>query len=218
MIAAAHQAGRDPAEITLLAVSKTFPQSPLREAFAAGQVDFGENRIQEAQEKVPQLSDLNAEWHLIGHLQSNKARRAVELFDVIHTLDSEKIARRVGLIATQLERRIRVYAQVDLAGEIQKSGVTPDDLDSLLAAISDQSHLQLEGLMCIPPWSSDAESTRPYFRRLARLLDQINQRRPQPVRGLSMGMSNDFAVAIEEGSTLVRVGTAIFGSRRKPGP
>ena len=216
--AAAQRAGRNPAEVALLAVSKTFPQDPIREAFTAGQVHFGENRIQEAHNKVPLLSDLQAEWHLIGHLQSNKARRAVQLFDVIQTLDSVKITRRVGLQAAQIGKRIRVYAQVDLAGETQKSGVAPEDLESLLEEVSNQSYLDLEGLMCIPPWSTDPERTRPYFKRLARLLDGINQHQARPLKGLSMGMSNDFAVAIEEGSTLVRVGTAIFGSRQKTQP
>ena len=216
--AAAQRAGRNPAEVALLAVSKTFPQDPIREAFAAGQVHFGENRIQEAHHKVPLLSDLQAEWHLIGHLQGNKARRAVQLFDVIQTLDSVKITRRVGLQAAQIGKRIRVYAQVELAGETQKSGVAPEDLDTLLEEVSNQSCLDLEGLMCIPPWSTDPEMTRPYFKKLARLLDGINQHRARPLKGLSMGMSNDFAVAIEEGSTLVRVGTAIFGSRQKTQP
>ncbi len=206
-------ASRDPSEIKLLAVSKTFSPEKVEQAFQSGQRNFGENRIQEAEHKIPQLKELQIEWHLIGHLQSNKARKAVELFDVIQTVDSPKIASRISRIAEEAGKAQRVYLQVNIGEEQQKSGVQPQQAEGLSETIDSLAGLELLGLMAIPPFHEDPERSRPYFRRLAQLLSSLNSRRSQPLRGLSMGMSHDFEVAIEEGATLLRVGTAIFGAR-----
>lgn len=213
LAAAAHSAGRDPSEVRLLAVTKTFPVDVVREAVKAGQMLFGENRVQEAQLKIPELQDKNLEWHLIGHLQSNKARAAVELFDVIETIDSEKIARRVDRICGELDRRMPVLIEVNIGEEPQKEGVAPAQVKALARLIDGLPQLELRGLMALPPFSDDPEHSRPYFRRLADLLKELNDGRPCPLTELSMGMSSDFVVAIEEGATLVRVGTSIFGER-----
>jgi pyridoxal phosphate enzyme (YggS family) len=201
------RAGRAREEITLIAVSKTFPADAIREAYAAGLRDFGENYVQEFESKKPALADLEgARFHLIGHLQSNKSKRAAELFDVIQTLDTIKLARRLN----DAGRRLEVMIEVKLSEEETKSGAAVEDLPALVEAVRACPQLRLSGLMTMPPWSDDAEASRPYFRRLRRLAEQYG------VRGLSMGMSHDFEVAIEEGATHIRVGTALFGPRKRP--
>jgi pyridoxal phosphate enzyme (YggS family) len=203
---AAAKAGRPVSGITLVAVTKVFPASAIREAYALGLRDFGENYLQEFEGKHPLVEDLaEARFHLIGHLQSNKARRAAELFQSIQTVDSEKLARRLDAA----EKPLDVMLEVKLSAEESKFGASPDELPALIAAVRSCAHLNLLGLMTMPPWSDDAEQSRPYFRRLRELADRHGLAR------LSMGMSHDLEVAIEEGSTHVRVGTALFGRRQK---
>jgi pyridoxal phosphate enzyme (YggS family) len=185
----------------------------IEEAVEAGQLRFGENRIQEAIDKIPQLPNPALQWHLIGHLQSNKARRAVELFDMIETLDRPKIVRRVGALAEDLGKDLEVLIQVNVGAEVQKSGINPKELPTIVDLVESFPRLKLRGLMAIPPYASDPEASRPYFRELRRLVEQLNKNRSAPLPELSMGMSHDFQIAIEEGATLVRVGTAIFGRR-----
>jgi pyridoxal phosphate enzyme (YggS family) len=207
MAAAAERAGRDVSDITLIAVTKVFPASAIRDAYQLGLRDFGENYLQEFEAKFPELQDLSgARFHLIGHLQSNKAKRAAELFQVIETVDTEKLARRLDAAGKPLE----VMIEVKLSAEEAKAGADPAELRSLIAAVRDCPNLQLTGLMTMPPWSDDAEPSRPYFRRLCELA------REHGLGKLSMGMSHDLEVAIEEGATHVRVGTALFGKRTKP--
>ncbi len=200
------RAGRNADEIALLAVTKVFPASIIEEAYAAGLRDFGENYVQEFEQKHPAVEGLDgARFHLIGHLQSNKARRAAEIFQVIETVDSAKLAHRLN----EAGRPLEVMLEVKLSGEQAKSGAAPEELAALVEAVSGCPNLRLSGLMTMPPWSDDAEASRPYFRRLRELAGRHGLRR------LSMGMSHDLEVAIEEGSTEVRVGTALFGPRRK---
>jgi pyridoxal phosphate enzyme (YggS family) len=204
--AAARRAGRERAGITLIAVTKTFPPSLIREAYDAGLRVFGENYIQEFERKWPELEDLEgARFHFIGHLQSNKARRAVELFDAIETVDSAKLARRLDEAAG---REIETMIEVKLSGEEAKSGACPEELPALIEAIRGCPNLKLTGLMTMPPWSDEPERSRPYFRRLRELAERCG------LPNLSMGMSHDLEVAVEEGATHVRVGTALFGSRK----
>lgn len=214
---AAERAGRNAEDVTLIAVSKTFDPDTIQLAVNVGARDLGENRVQEAREKAGQISG-DVRWHLIGHLQSNKARHAVETFDVIHTIDSVDLAGRVDRLASELNRRPEVLIQVDLAHEETKSGADESELPSIIQRLDASQHLELRGLMVLPPFYDSPEQTRPYFRRLRELLESLNRERT-PSHGslteLSMGMSHDFEVAIEEGATLVRVGTAIFGSRQK---
>lgn len=206
---AAQRVGRDPSEIKFVAVSKTHPASVLREAIDASINVFGENKVQEAESKITEIGRDKAEWHLIGHLQSNKARKAVQLFDVIQSLDSLELAQRLERICEEEKRNeLSVFIQVDLAGEATKSGVAEADLQELVNYLKTCKCLMLNGLMSLPPYFEDAEKTRPFFKRLCELRDEI-----LPGGELSMGMSNDFEVAIEEGATIIRVGTAIFGSR-----
>jgi len=203
---AARRVGRSRMEITLIAVSKKFSAEVIREAYAGGLRCFGENYVQEFEAKHPALGDLTGvEYHLIGHLQSNKARPAAELFQVVETVDSEKIARRLD----QVGRPLEVMIEVKLSLEDFKSGAAPDALPALIDAIRTCPNLRLTGLMTMPPWSDDPEATRPYFRRLAELARHFG------LPKLSMGMSHDLEAAIEEGATHVRVGTALFGPRRK---
>ena len=213
---AARRCGRDPKEITLVAVSKTHPVAVLKEALAAGATDFGENRVQEAESKIPALRSEAARWHLIGHLQANKARRAVKLFDVVHTLDSVSLAHRLDRSCAEEDRaELPVLIQVDLAGEAAKSGVPATGLTELVGIVKQCSRLRFQGLMTLPPFLEDSERIRPFFRRLRELRDELQATGnfgDQPGE-LSMGMSHDFEVAIEEGATIVRVGTAIFGER-----
>jgi pyridoxal phosphate enzyme (YggS family) len=208
--AAAARVERTADEVRLIAVSKTHPPETLRAAIAAGATDFGENRVQEAEGKIMELGRRAARWHLIGHLQGNKARRAVELFDVIHSLDSVALALRLERICDETGREeLPVLLQVDLGGEATKSGVAEADLSALVETVTVCKRLRLLGLMTLPPFFEDAERARPYFRRLRELRDE----RLAGAGELSMGMSHDFVVAIEEGATMVRVGTAIFGAR-----
>lgn len=205
--AAVHRSGRSASDVTLVAVSKTHPASVVLGALGAGQTIFGENKVQEAEWKRPEVGA--GEWHLIGHLQSNKARKAVKVFDVIESVDSLELAQRLERIcAEEGVERLPVYVQVDLAGEVTKTGATEDELPAIIDYVKSCSRLELKGLMTIPPYIEDVEKVRPFFRRLRELRDRL-----VPGGGLSMGMSHDFEAAVEEGSTLVRVGTAIFGER-----
>lgn len=207
---AAHKAGRSAGEITLIAVSKTHPAQVVREAIEAGAGVLGENKVQEAEEKIAEIGREAARWHLIGHLQSNKARKAARLFDVIHTLDSVELAARLERICIEENvSELSVFAQVDLAREATKSGIGEKDLPELIEFLRGGCpHLKLEGFMTLPPFFEDSESARPFFKKLRVLRDEL-----LPAGKLSMGMSHDFQVAIEEGATHVRVGTAIFGER-----
>lgn len=212
---AAERSGRRAQDITLIAVSKTFDADIVQVAADAGVRDFGENRVQEAAGKVPRVRGDNLRWHLIGHLQSNKARTAVATFDFIHTIDNGNLVDRLNRIAGELGRRLPVLAQVDLAGESTKSGVDEKDLPGVLETFERAGSLDLLGFMTMPPFFDEPEQARGYFRRLRELMETINRcRTPEKrLRELSMGMSHDFEVAIEEGATMVRIGTAIFGSR-----
>lgn len=204
--AACAAAGRPRGDVLLLAVTKVFPAQVLLDAYAAGMREFGENYVQEFEGKAPLLGPLpGARFHLIGHLQSNKSRKAGELFDVIQTVDSEKLARRLSELGKPLE----VMIEVKLSEEEAKHGCAPADLPALAAAIRALPNLALTGLMTMPPWSEDAELSRPYFRRLRELA------RIEGLHQLSMGMSHDLEVAIQEGATIVRVGTALFGKRKR---
>jgi pyridoxal phosphate enzyme (YggS family) len=206
---AAEKANREPREIKLVAVSKTHPAETVREAIEAGAGVFGENKVQEAEAKIEALGRDSAEWHLIGHLQSNKARKAVRLFDVIHSLDSIELAARLERLCEEEGRAaLPVFVQVDLAKEATKNGIEEKDLPELVEFLRGAKHLKFDGLMVLPPFFEDPEETRPFFRRLRELRDKF-----LPGGELSMGMSHDFAVAIEEGATLIRVGTSIFGER-----
>lgn len=215
---AAESCGRNPSGIQLLAVSKTFPAEDVAFALDAGQFQFGENKIQEGQQKIPALALLGGagrkpEWHLIGHLQSNKAAPAVELFDLIETLDSPRLAAKLEHQAAKRDKRQRVLIQINVGNEEQKSGIEADQAIDFAREVESADSLLLEGLMAIPPWDEDPERSRPHFRSMKRLFDEVCSALGRPLPTLSMGMSHDFAVAIEEGSTLVRVGTAIFGRR-----
>jgi pyridoxal phosphate enzyme (YggS family) len=213
---AASRAGRNADDVKLVAVSKTHPVDVLNDALAAGIHVFGENKVQEAESKIESIGREKAEWHLIGHLQSNKARRAVQLFDVIHSVDSLELATRLERICTEENREsLPIFVQVDLAREETKSGVEESDLPALVSYLRLCRRLRFEGLMLLPPYDDDAEATRPYFRRLREIRDELaGQNAFVGGRGeLSMGMSHDFEIAIEEGATVVRVGTAIFGER-----
>jgi pyridoxal phosphate enzyme (YggS family) len=215
---APHRANRSPASITLVAVSKTFPLEFVRAAAACGQLIFGENRVQEAAAKAEALGDLPLEWHLIGHLQSNKARKAVAAVQWIQSIDSLELLKRTEEAAGDLGVRRSVLLQVDLAHEATKHGADARALPALAAAAVDARWLTLEGLMTIPPFPDQPEDSRPWFRRLREVRDNlIDAGIPAAHLGhLSMGMSDDFEVAIEEGATIVRVGTAIFGRRPVP--
>ena len=203
---AAERCRRDPAGIQLLAVTKKFPADVVREAYGLGMRQFGENYVQEFELKQPALKDLkDARFHLIGHLQSNKARKAADLFQMIQTIDSTKLAERIDGMNVKLD----VMIEVKLSDEESKHGAAPEELDEIVAAVKASGNLALRGLMTIPPWSADPESPRPFFRKLRELNESY--RLPE----LSMGMSADLETAIEEGSTIVRVGTALFGPRRK---
>jgi pyridoxal phosphate enzyme (YggS family) len=212
--AAADRAGRDPASIQLVAVSKTFPSDYVRAAADAGQADFGENRVQEALRKMDETRDLRLRWHLVGHLQSNKAKK-VGGFDVVHSIDGAALLQAVDGAATAVGRRIDLLVQVDLAGEATKHGAREDELLPIFEAARRARATRVTGLMLLPPAVDDPQSARPFFRELRAVRERLLDRGVDPgmVKELSMGMSHDFEVAIEEGATLVRVGTAIFGSR-----
>jgi pyridoxal phosphate enzyme (YggS family) len=218
--AAARRAGRTPEEITLMAVSKTFPPELIREAYGAGVRVFGENRVQEFAGKAGVVRDLTeAEWHLIGHLQSNKTTKAVELFGAVDSLDSVRLAERLNSFAEAAGKTLPVLIEINVGGEEAKSGIAPrsEELEQILLGAPRWKNLAIRGLMTVPPYTEDPEGARAYFRQLREIRDGIAVRRLPAVLMdvLSMGMSHDFEVAIEEGSTCVRVGTAIFGERAK---
>lgn len=203
---AAARSGRNPQEIKLIAVTKVFPVDAILEGYDAGLRDFGENYVQEFEGKAPRVSGLEgARFHLIGHLQSNKTRKAAELFQVVHTVDSAKLARRLDDTGTPLD----VLIEVKLSHEETKSGADAAEIEGIVETLRAAKHVRLTGLMTVPPWSEDAELSRPYFARLRAMAEQFH------LPELSMGMSNDMEVAIEEGATWVRVGTALFGRRIK---
>lgn len=208
------RSGRSADAAQLLVVSKTWPAERVAEVVAAGHNAYGENRVQEGEEKIPQLPD-HLQWHLIGHLQRNKVRKALPLFQTLHSIDSLKLARYTSNIAGELGCKPDIYLQVDLAGEEAKNGYTPDKLRDDLDALLTLENVSILGLMCIPPMAATPEDARPWFAKLRELRDEMEQRAGRSFPGLSMGMSGDFEVAIEEGSTIVRVGSAIFGSRAK---
>jgi pyridoxal phosphate enzyme (YggS family) len=214
--AAALRCNRSPDEITLIAISKTHPTEVIRAGIDLGLTDFGENRVQEAEGKILELGRKAARWHLVGHLQANKARRAVSLFDYVHSLDSPSLAERLDrLCAVQQREALPVLIQIDLGGEETKTGIDPRELPELLEATAACQRLRLIGLMTLPPYFEDPDCARPYFKTLRELRDKLQRQghfgeRPGE---LSMGMSHDFEIAIQEGATMVRVGTAIFGER-----
>ena len=214
--AAAEKCGRAPGEVTLVAISKTHPASVVKQLIELGTADVGENRVQEAAEKVNEVGRDKARWHLVGHLQANKARRAVNIFDVIHSLDSVDLAERLDRICIEEGREsLPVLIQVDLGHEETKSGIDESELTHLVDSLGPLTRLKLIGLMTLPPFLDDPEQSRPFFRRLREMRDELARRGAFGDRAgeLSMGMTHDFAVAIEEGATMVRIGTAIFGER-----
>jgi pyridoxal phosphate enzyme (YggS family) len=221
IVVAAKRVGRNPDSVTLMAVSKTVDQERIHQASVAGIRLFGENRVQEFEQKFPDAdSRRNAEWHLIGHLQTNKARKAVEIFDAVDSVDSLRLAEKLDHAAASSANKLPVLIEINVGGEESKSGVPLDSprLADLLQGVGRLEHLQVRGLMAVPPFAENPEATRLYFRLLRDLRDSVAQRKLPGIQMdvLSMGMSHDFEVAIEEGSTCVRVGTAIFGERPKP--
>src|SRR5271165_250999 len=215
VLTAARRAGRSAEEITLIGVSKTHPAEAIREAYAAGLRHFGENRVQEWEGKQGALQDLNATWHLIGHLQSNKAARAAKLFHAIDSVDDFALAQRLDRARGEsgVTGKMRVLIEVHIAAEESKTGAAADELPALAEKIAGLPMLELAGLMCIPPFAENAEDARPHFRRLREMRDELAKHLGGALPVLSMGMSHDFEVAIEEGATEVRVGTALFGTR-----
>jgi pyridoxal phosphate enzyme (YggS family) len=220
--AAAHRAGRGPEAIALMAVSKTVAPAAIREAYAAGLRLFGENRVQELARKIEALRDLpDAEWHMIGHLQANKSHKAAELFAAVDSVDSLRLAQRLNVSALQLGKKIAVLLEINVGGEAAKSGMvrSSPELEQILRAAPALENLQIRGLMTVPPFTGDKHGARPYFCQLRELQSELQRKiaalgLPRvEMKQLSMGMSHDFEVAIEEGSTCVRVGTAIFGER-----
>jgi PLP dependent protein len=218
ILAAARRSNRNPDQIALMAVTKTFPPESIREAYDAGLRLFGENRVQEFAGKAKALSDLrDAGWHMIGHLQSNKAGKAAELFAAVDSVDSLRLAEKLNAAAKELGKKLSVLIEINIAGETAKSGLQPQskELDELLQSVSSLKYLEFQGLMTVPPLTENPENARPYFQKLRLLRDDIARRAFPGVsmEVLSMGMSHDFEAAIEEGSTCVRLGTAIFGDR-----
>ncbi len=215
--AAASRAGRDPSEVILMGASKTVDPDRIALATQLGLQHVGENYVQEAAAKFDHLSDLrqSATWHLIGHLQTNKVRQALQLFDIIGTVDSERLAHRIDTVAGETGKRVPVYVEVNMGSEISKTGVDPDRLTDLAHAISACNNLQVIGLMAVPPFTPDPDGARRYFRWLREMRDNLNSSQvfDYPVEGLSMGMSHDFEVAVEEGATVVRLGSSIWGAR-----
>lgn len=214
--AAVKSCGREPDSVKLIAISKTHPASVIKRVIELGALDIGENRVQEAEGKIPEIGRDAARWHLVGHLQANKARRAVHLFDVIHSVDSLDLAGRLDRLCREEDRgKLAVLVQVDLGHEETKSGIDESELTHLVEGLGPLERLELSGLMTLPPFFDDPEQSRPFFRRLRKLRDELAARGAFGGREgeLSMGMTNDFEVAIEEGATMVRVGTAIFGER-----
>ncbi|HXV60849.1 MAG TPA: YggS family pyridoxal phosphate-dependent enzyme [Vicinamibacteria bacterium] len=212
MAGACRRVGREIDSVRLVAVAKTRTPDEIRLAVEAGVRIIGENRVQEAERKQPELENL--EWHLVGHLQKNKVKKAIELFELIHSVDSVDLARRVDRLASEMARIQRVLLQVDLAGETTKYGLAESEVIGALESFKEFSHLKVEGLMVLPPFHEDPQDARPYFRRLRVLGERAQRDDLIPSLELSMGMSHDFEVAIEEGSTYIRIGTALFGERR----
>ena len=210
---AALRAGRDPKEVKLLAASKTRTQEEIREAFQAGVKLFGENRVQEAREKVPALSDLPITWHMIGHLQTNKVKHAVELFHCIESVDRKNLVDELVKRLRRVGKKMPILIEVKLSPEETKHGCSVEELPALVEYVLQFPELQLQGLMTVPPYLENPEEVRPYFRQLRELRDSLEERFSIKLPELSMGMSHDFPVAVEEGATIVRVGTAIFGPR-----
>ena len=213
MTEAALRSGRDPASVRLVAVTKTFPVETVQAAYGCGLRDFGENRVQEFQQKIPRLHTPEAAFHLIGHLQSNKVRPAMA-FDWIETVDSERLARRLSRAASESGKVLSVLIEVKLGEEETKTGISENRLRELVTAVTPLPGLALRGLMTMPPYTEDPEGARPFFRRLRELRDCLQAEFPD-LRELSMGMSRDFRSAIEEGATIVRIGTALFGPRKR---
>lgn len=213
---AAQKAGRDPASVTIVAVTKTVDAERVQEALSSGIRFLGENRVQEAREKIGKIGR-GVQWHLIGHLQSNKARQAVTLFDMVHSLDTLRLAEALDREAGKLGKTVPVLVQVNLSGEESKFGLPSRNAIDLIRSVSKMKHLLVEGLMTIPPYDEDVETARPIYSRLRELAGDIERCHLPHVRmaHLSMGMSHDFETAVEEGATLVRIGTAIFGERKK---
>ncbi len=220
------RAGRRTEDVTIVAVSKTFPFEAIRAAYDAGLRHFGENRVQEWESKQPRVADLDATWHLIGHLQGNKARRAAGLFNRVDSVDSLPIVQKLdggfaadhidekgGVTVVERDKQLQVLIEVRLSDEATKSGAAESDLPAIAEGVAKLAHLRLLGLMTLPPFLDDPEKVRPYFSKLRELRDDLAQRLGQPLPVLSMGMSHDFDVAIEEGATEIRVGTALFGER-----
>lgn len=207
------RAGRQEGDVRLIAVSKTFPAESIRAAYEAGLRDFGENRVQEAEAKQPALQDLDITWHLIGHLQSNKAARACELFEWVHSVDASHLAQKLDRAAAAAGKRLPILLEINVGGEESKSGVADSVALDLAVAIKELPNLDLRGLMAIPPLFDDPEQARPYFRHLRDLAEKLRGAGAADMTELSMGMSHDFEIAIEEGATMIRVGTAIFGER-----
>lgn len=217
---AAKRAGRDASQITLMAVSKTFPADSIHQAYDAGVRVFGENRVQEFAGKIDGVRDLaGADWHLIGHLQTNKAAKAAELFHAVDSVDSVRLAKKLNEAAASAGKKLPVLVELNVGGEAAKTGMPADsaELDQLLSIAPQLEHLLIRGLMTVPPYNEDPQPARPFFRKLREVRDQVTKRQLPGVSmdALSMGMSHDFEVAIEEGSTCVRVGTAIFGVRER---
>ena len=212
--AACHRAGRDPASVTLMAVTKTHPPESVAAAADLGIVFVGENKVQEAKAKIP-LCPGKLRWHFIGHLQSNKARDAVELFEMIQSVDSLALAQELNKRCEQAGKRMPILLEVNLAGEASKFGYSPDRLLADLADLNALPRLEVHGLMTVPPWKPDAETVRPFFRAARELKQSCEEILGAPLPHLSMGMSGDFEVAIEEGATIVRIGTALFGERAR---
>jgi pyridoxal phosphate enzyme (YggS family) len=214
---ACERAGRKPESVLLLAVSKTHPPETVRAAADCGLVFFGENKVQEARAKIP-LCPGKLRWHLIGHLQSNKCRDAVQLFEMIQSVDSLPLAREINGRAEQAAKRMPVLLEVNVAGEANKFGYAPEKMLAELKELNALPRIEIHGLMTVPPWTAAAENSRPYFRRLRELKEQAETVLGAPLPHLSMGMSGDFEIAIEEGATIVRIGTALFGARAKAAP
>ena len=214
---AARACGRSPENITLVAITKTHPVETLKAAIDLGATDLGENRVQEAEQKIVELGRDVARWHLVGHLQTNKARRAIQLFDIIHSVDSAGLAQRLDRLCDEEGKQsLEILVQIDLGGETTKSGIAPAELPALLATLQHCPRLHLRGLMTLPPYFENPDCGRPFFKTLRELRDELQEQGHfGAAKGeLSMGMSHDFEVAIQEGATIVRVGTAIFGERK----
>ena len=215
--AACERAGRDPDSVTLLAVTKMQPPEVVQSASKLGLLLFGENKVQEAKAKMP-LCPGNLRWHMIGHLQSNKCRDAVELFKMIQSVDSLSLAQEINKRAEQAAKTMPVLMEVNVAGEASKFGYRPEQLLAELKELNALPRIEIHGLMTVPPWSAEAEKARPHFRRLREIKAQCEQTLGAPLPHLSMGMSGDFEIAVEEGATMVRIGTELFGPRPKAGP